>query len=352
LKLLVLSLALLVSLGLSCSGGSEEKGSESPGEAAQRLLDALAKDKDASVRAAFEPDRRREDFSAISFGQLTRAVRPAWSDRKSDDARASFSDIKLTTSYEEDKDFASVRVRGSITYEGEARSDLDQVLLTVQLEDGWYVTTWGNAFWKDLRKQQAEQDAAAQDPVTAAFKAQMDPDESIPGIYVAPHPGADGVVCNDRSCLSTMDDRNHVNNFSSVPLCSVAQIAASRISNPICYHSNPPTSGPHAQSAASFRVLPAPASKEMLVHSMEHGGVVVWYNTADLKTVIRLADIVNAELSRNRLVVMSLYTEMEAETIALTSWTRLDKFSVRDLSDERVHRFIARNSRRFNPEGF
>jgi hypothetical protein len=49
---------------------------------------------------------------------------------------------------------------------------------------------------------------------------------------------------------------------------------------------------------------------------------------------------------------MSLYTDMEPDTIALTSWTRLDKFSVKDLADERVHRFIARNSRRFNPEGF
>ncbi|HLF79032.1 MAG TPA: DUF3105 domain-containing protein [Dehalococcoidia bacterium] len=349
----VLGIAALL---VACSGSSKDKGAPSPEQAVQRLLDGLTAGKDATVLAAFEPERRDEPFSAISFGGLSRPLRAAWSDRKSDDAKVLLSDVKLSTSYMEDKAYATVRVRGRMVLEGqEARQggeELDQTLLVVQLDDGWYVTTWENAYWKDVRKQQAEQDAAARDPVVAAFQAQLDSDAAIPGTYVAPHPGADGQLCSDRTCSTTMDDRRHVANFATVPLCTAQQIASGKISDPVCYHSNPPTSGPHAQSPAPFRVLPSPAPKEALVHNMEHGGVVVWYNTTDLRVVIQLADIVNAELNRQRLVVMSLYTEMEPDTIALTSWTRLDKFSVKDFSEERVQRFISRNSKRFNPEGF
>jgi hypothetical protein len=43
---------------------------------------------------------------------------------------------------------------------------------------------------------------------------------------------------------------------------------------------------------------------------------------------------------------------MESETIALTSWTRLDKFSASELTRDRVQEFINENHKRFNPEGF
>jgi hypothetical protein len=43
---------------------------------------------------------------------------------------------------------------------------------------------------------------------------------------------------------------------------------------------------------------------------------------------------------------------MEPETIAITSWTRLDKFPVSELTKERLQTFIDANHKRFNPEGF
>ena len=43
---------------------------------------------------------------------------------------------------------------------------------------------------------------------------------------------------------------------------------------------------------------------------------------------------------------------MEPDTIALTAWTRLDKFSVEDFTAKRVEDFIAEHHKRFNPEGF
>jgi hypothetical protein len=85
---------------------------------------------------------------------------------------------------------------------------------------------------------------------------------------------------------------------------------------------------------------------------MEHGGVVVWYNTDNAEVIDNLTDIVNEQLDRRRLVVMSRYTGMEADTIALTAWTRLDKFPVSDFTEKRVEDFISEHNKRFNPEGF
>jgi len=176
-------------------------------------------------------------------------------------------------------------------------------------------------------------------------EAQLDSSTSLPGVYVAPHPGVDGE-------LSTSDDRNHFTNGTKIPSCTPEQLEANNFSNPLCYQSNPPTSGPHASSPMPFRVLENPAPKENLIHNMEHGGVVVWYNTENQAVIDQLASITNDELGRRRLVVMSKYTEMEPETIALTGWTRLDKFPVSQMDKKRVTDFIEEHQRRFNPEGF
>jgi hypothetical protein len=172
--------------------------------------------------------------------------------------------------------------------------------------------------------------------------AQLDRNPSLPGEYFRPHPGPDGV-------MGTQDDRGHVANVANIPICPPGTV---NISSPYCYTSNPPTSGVHAASVAPFAVLAAPASKESLVHNMEHGGVVIWYNTTDRAVIDQLAAIANEALGQRLLVVMSLYTGMEAETIALTAWTRLEKFKVSQFTPARVRSFILSHNKRFNPEGF
>ena len=155
-----------------------------------------------------------------------------------------------------------------------------------------------------------------------------------------------------------MDDRAHVGNGVKIPICTADQIAQNKLSDSsygpagVCYNSNPPTSGPHASNPMPFKVLDNPAPKENLVHDMEHGGVIVWYNTSNQDVIKQLSDIVNENLDRRRLVVMSQYTEMEPDTIALTGWTRLDKFAAGEFTKKRVQDFISENSKRFNPEGF
>ena len=178
----------------------------------------------------------------------------------------------------------------------------------------------------------------------------LDDSKSLPGTYVPPHPGADGTVCDTKACTNRHDDRNHIN--GTIPICTQTQLDSKNVSNPLCYTSNPPTSGPHANTWADPGVYTDPVAKERLVHSMEHADVVIWYNTTDAATIRTLAQITNGANNSRKLVVMSPYPGMEANTIALTSWTRLDKFPVSQMRDQRVLDFINAHSKRFNPEGF
>ena len=260
-------------------------------------------------------------------------------------------DKVLRTDYQDDRSYASVHLSAMLAI-GDSDLSVDLDILAVKTEDGWYVTTWQNAYWRDLRKQATEREAQARDPVVAAFTAQLDSDSTLPGEYVPPHPGADGRLCSDRGCSASMDDRRHVSEAVVIAICSKDQIAQNKSSDPYCYTSNPPTSGNHGQAPAPFAILRQPATKEALVHNMEHGGVVVWYNSGDQRVVKRLEDVVSRALRSQRLVVLSSYAGMEPDTIALTSWTRLDKFSVRDFTEQRVEKFIERHNKRFNPEGF
>jgi hypothetical protein len=86
---------------------------------------------------------------------------------------------------------------------------------------------------------------------------------------------------------------------------------------------------------------------------MEHGGVVIWYNCSDCGEVVAsMSEIAEGYLEDGRALVMTPYPEMEENTIALTSWSRLDKFSVDEYSEERLRTFVEAHERRFNPEGF
>lgn len=193
--------------------------------------------------------------------------------------------------------------------------------------------------------------------LSAAQEAQMDDDPSIPGVYYPPHPGADGQP-------DTGDERLHEAPNVIIPLCTDEQIEAGQLSDPsygsagVCYHSNPPTSGPHSSTPQGFENLENPEGpessvrKENIVHSMEHGGVFIWYNTDDQEAIDLIHDVVNDNTDRRRFVGSVAYDSMEDETVAITSWTRLDKFPVSELTRDRLQDFIDANHKRFNPEGF
>lgn len=101
------------------------------------------------------------------------------------------------------------------------------------------------------------------------------------------------------------------------------------------YNSDPPTSGPHLPHIAPWGVHTRPIARELHVHNLEDGGVVVNYRPqcAD-RVLVGLRAIVERYPDH---VVLAPYPELD-RCIAMTAWTRIDKMD--DLDDRRVVRFI------------
>ena len=100
------------------------------------------------------------------------------------------------------------------------------------------------------------------------------------------------------------------------------------------YNSEPPTSGPHLPYIAPWGVHTRPIPLELQVHNLEDGGVVVQYNCTCPEIVDKLQAIVR---KYDKHVILAPYPGMKSR-IALTAWTRLDRFE--DLDEKRVVRFI------------
>jgi hypothetical protein len=129
---------------------------------------------------------------------------------------------------------------------------------------------------------------------------------------------------------------------------------------------NPPVGGPHWSAPCGtdpstfpsmcgpvpWGIYREPWEVESLVHNMEHGGVVVWYNVSDLELRGRLEDVVRDLLEERHLVVIAPYPALPDGTIAVTAWSRIDKFGAADFTPERVMEFVRAHDRRFNPETF
>jgi hypothetical protein len=102
------------------------------------------------------------------------------------------------------------------------------------------------------------------------------------------------------------------------------------------YNSDPPTSGPHLGYLAPWGVHTRPIPKELQVHNLEDGGVLVQYHCPDgcADLVQKLEAIVKRYPSQ---VILAPYPGMK-HRIALTAWTRLDAFD--DFDEGRIVRFI------------
>ena len=102
------------------------------------------------------------------------------------------------------------------------------------------------------------------------------------------------------------------------------------------YNSDPPTSGPHLPYIAPWGIHTESIARELQVHNLEDGGVVVQYRCATPWPELA------ANLARNvrryeTQVILAPYPEMRTR-IALTAWTRLDAFD--DFDEARIVRFI------------
>ena len=100
------------------------------------------------------------------------------------------------------------------------------------------------------------------------------------------------------------------------------------------YNSDPPTSGPHLEYIAPWGIHTRPVPKELQVHNLEDGGVVVQYNCDCPDLVEKLAAAVKRYKDH---VILAPYPGMKSK-IALTAWTRIDTFD--EFDEARIVRFI------------
>ena len=100
------------------------------------------------------------------------------------------------------------------------------------------------------------------------------------------------------------------------------------------YNSDPPTSGPHLPYLAPWGVHARPVARELQVHNLEDGGVMVQYGCECPDLVEKLKAIV---VRYPKHVILAPYPGLKSK-IALTAWTRIDAFD--ELDERRVVRFI------------
>jgi hypothetical protein len=126
------------------------------------------------------------------------------------------------------------------------------------------------------------------------------------------------------------------------------------------YNTSPPTSGPHLQWVAKWGVHKTPIIRELQVHNLEDGGVIVQYKClepcpdlvgklealaaryrekaeADRKSMKTPASSEHAMRSKYDHLIVAPYPDMERQ-IALTAWGRIDSFDGYD--EARIVNFI------------
>jgi hypothetical protein len=89
------------------------------------------------------------------------------------------------------------------------------------------------------------------------------------------------------------------------------------------YSTNPPTSGDHNASAATWGIYPKAPPDERLVHNLEHGGVIISYNPAkvDEATVEKMKTLTRSlRTERVCLILTPRDSIQDDKPIALTSW--------------------------------
>ena len=113
-------------------------------------------------------------------------------------------------------------------------------------------------------------------------------------------------------------------------------------SHTVRYNSDPPTSGPHYDPSARPGIYDEPIPDGYLVHSLEHGYVIISYNVEGIpeqeadSLVAQLTEIAEGERLWKLIVVPRPGME---HRIALTAWQRID--TMERVDARRIRRFIS-----------
>jgi hypothetical protein len=119
------------------------------------------------------------------------------------------------------------------------------------------------------------------------------------------------------------------------------------------YNSDPPTSGPHVPFIVRWGVHKVPITREIQVHNLEDGGVIMQYNCNNCAELVSKLEAIaqqyqkKAEMERSKTnskhpsrydhLILAPNPGMDAR-IALTAWGRIDKFNEYD--EGRITKFI------------
>lgn len=85
------------------------------------------------------------------------------------------------------------------------------------------------------------------------------------------------------------------------------------------YNSVPPTSGPHWGIPAPWGISTAPIPNERQVHNLEHGGVIIQYNSQNAELISQLEAFVKEQTNSPCYLILAPYPDM-SYTIAATAW--------------------------------
>lgn len=88
------------------------------------------------------------------------------------------------------------------------------------------------------------------------------------------------------------------------------------------YNTTPPTSGPHYDTPASWGIHAQQVEDEVIVHNLEHGGIVVFYNNLSSDDLSKLTTLVK-QLSNGqyRKMILEPYAQLTDAKVALSAWT-------------------------------
>lgn len=110
----------------------------------------------------------------------------------------------------------------------------------------------------------------------------------------------------------------------------------------VSYDSNPPTSGPHYVNSKPAGIYDKPVPDGNLVHSMEHGAVIIWYQSnLPQDQINQLKNIYNSVGISKKIMVPRDNLDVP---VALTSWGKVLKLQTID--EVRIKEFMQTNNDR------
>lgn len=101
------------------------------------------------------------------------------------------------------------------------------------------------------------------------------------------------------------------------------------------YNSNPPTSGPHDPDWIKAGIYKEPQNEGKLIHSLEHGYVIIYYASASAQLAPQLEEVARGKGLKK--LIVSPRPQLDA-AVALAAWTYVDKFDGFDA--KRIEKFI------------